>query len=71
MFEAILKGHGGNKVLAGLQVAEGLMQDEPERCKVGYSLENAVLAVQSLYSMTDDEASCVRETLKAKEAISR
>lgn len=43
-----------------LDLARGLMEGDPATFKVGYSQENAVLAVQDLHKLTDEEADELR-----------
>lgn len=43
------------RMLDALQLADGLMADDPAKFKRGYSRENAELAVIDYMKLTDDE----------------
>lgn len=55
--------HNDFDSMTPLQMARALMVDHPASFKVGYSPENAALAAQSVYSLTDEETSELRKQL--------
>lgn len=63
LWERYLQDAGGDRVEAATAIAFGLMKDEPEKYKAGYTAENALLAVTQLAGLTTEEQELVGQEL--------
>lgn len=57
--EQFLRVHNGNRVDAAAALGAGLMEGDAASFKVGYSADNAVLAVQELFGLEPGEVEVV------------
>lgn len=56
------------RVLNALDIVDGLMAGDPATFRAGYTLDNALLAVQDVYGVTDEEADTIRRIIAKREA---
>ncbi len=56
LHDELIARNNGNPIDAAAELAAGLMQDEPEILKVGYTRDNALLSAYEMFPEISDNA---------------